>query len=129
MSATPLFAGTAKQYAVSTLSLESLRTVPTKYGTLVAVSSDDISVPGVNFKALDSVSAGLVFFFLYDGATNWLFHEEAVATTGASATGTATFEAQFVPDLPILIPAGWGLRVAFTQNVQMNYTTLNAGKF
>ena len=128
MSATPLFAGTVKQYAASTLSLESLRTTPTKYGTLVAVTSDDVIVPGVTFKALDSVSTGTVFFYLYDGSTNYLIHEELVSTGGPTAASPLTAEGTYVPDLPILVPAGWALRVAFSQNVQMNYATASAGK-
>lgn len=129
MSATPLFVGTALQYGCTTLSNESLRTTPTKYGTLVAVTANDISVPGVNFKAQVSVSTGSAFFFLYDGATNYLFHEEVVATGGPTASNPTTPEFQYVPDLPILVPAGWALRVSFTQDLAINWTTINAGKF
>lgn len=128
MSATPLFAGTAAAYGVVVPSAESNRITPTKYGTLVGVTSDNVNVPGINIKAQRSTIAGVAIFFLFDGSTNYVIHEEPITLTVPTQTSTS-FEAQYVPDLPILVPAGWALRVAVSEDAPYAFTTINAGKF
>lgn len=129
MSATPLFAGTAVQYGATIQSAETNRVTPTNYSTLVTGAGNGYSIPGLNIKATSTTTAGAIFFYLYDGSTYYLVHEELVTAVSPVAGTTATYEQTYVPDLPILVPLNWQLRVATLIAEQFKITTVNAAQF
>lgn len=129
MAATPLFAGTAVQFGATIQSAETNRVTPTTYATLITGAGSGYAVPGINIKATSTTSAGSIFFYLYDGSIYYLVHEELVTAVSPVAGTTATFEQTYVPDLPILVPLNWQLRVATLITEQFKITTVNAAQF
>ena len=80
-------------------------------GTLFTAGSNGSRIDYVFIKARVTTTAGVIRFFLYNGATYFLLHEELVTAITASGT-VAAFEAVWIPPKPIVLASGWSLRVS-----------------
>lgn len=128
MSATPAFAATPKDYGVLISTSDISRQSPSAAGTLITGTSAGIVAPAFFIKATQSVTAGAVIFFLHNGTNFFPLHEEPVAVTSPTSTGTASFEAVWAPETPVIVAFGWTLRVSTLQADSFAVTAPGAGE-
>lgn len=131
MSASPNYVGTPKSYAVALSTASDNRSTPTNPAILCNPGAAAINIPAINIKARGTTTADVVMFFLYDGASHFLVHEETVSAVAnpSVAAGTKTFETTYIPDLPISIPVGWQLRVATAIGQSYAVSAFSGGEY
>ncbi len=96
-------------------------------GTVVTVVTGALKgtlIELVRVKATGTTTAGMVRLFIHDGTNFRLYAEISVTAITPSAT-IQTFEAEYVPTKPLILPSGYSLR-ATTHNAE-SFTVLATG--
>lgn len=128
MAATPGFASTPKDYGVLISTSDPSRQSPSASGLLVTGTSAGVAIPAFFIKATASVTAGGVIFFMHNGTNFFPLHEEPVAVTSPTSSGTSSFEAVWAPETPVFVTFGWTLRVSTLQADTFAVTAPGAGE-
>lgn len=115
MSTTPAFASTVVNAAAILGSAETSLTAPAQSSTLVSAGASgtqitEIVVEAVTTSLAPVTVAGLVYVFLYDGATYHLHSTIAVTAVTGSAT-VAPFRASTL-FTNLFLKSGWSLRLS-----------------
>lgn len=130
MATDPVFASTVNLGAALLGSAETNLRVPTQSsavctGGASGTKIEEIVVEASQTTLVATTIAGLVYLFLYDGSTYYLFDTVAITAITASAT-TAPFRlARQYPNL--VLKTGWSLRAS--QSVSGNASVLNVIAF
>ncbi len=91
-------------------------------GTLVTGVATGTVVDRIRWKGEVASTDGMLRFFLHDGSTYYLIHEESVAATGALSATVQSAEGEWAPDDLILPSASYSLRVSTHQAQSMVVT-------
>jgi hypothetical protein len=86
-------------------------------GTVVTVYTPGANggrIEYIRVKAVAATTAGMVRLFINDGSNTRLWKEISVSAITPSAT-VQSFEAEFVPTKPLVLPSGYTLK-ASTEN-------------
>lgn len=115
MAATPAFASTPTAGAATLTTADTSRTAPSSGGSAIfSPGATGGLCERINIMPVATVTATVVRFFRYDGATAHLYKEIALpAQTLAAGTPVADIVLSAInyPELfPIAIPANWSLR-------------------
>jgi hypothetical protein len=101
-------------------------------GTLVIVlqgAASGTRIDGFRIKATGATTAGMIRFFLTDGATTRLIEEVSVAAITPSGS-IQTFGAYLVLPKPLVLPnASWAVKAATHNAEAFNIFPLMAGDF
>lgn len=131
MSASPAFASTPNIGAALLGNAETDLQVPTTTSVIVTAGASGTKIEEIVVQATKSGSlvnttvAGLVYFFLYDGATYHLFDTVQVTAITGSATAAAFRSSNRYANL--WLKTGWSLRVS--QSIAGNASILKCSAF
>jgi hypothetical protein len=104
----PQFAATPKQGAALLGAAETSLTVPTTTSTIVAGGANGSKIEEIDAQAIGTTVAGLVYIFLYDGATYHIFDTITIPALVAS-TSVAPFRL-FNRYSNLILLSTWSLR-------------------
>lgn len=96
-------------------------------GVLLTASSNGTRIDRINIQALSTTTAGMVRFFVYDGATYYLWRE--VPVVAKTPSGTETAYSATLSNLALLLQSGWSLRVGTNNAEAFAITATFAGDF
>lgn len=130
MSTTPQFASTVLIGSARLGSAETNLNVPAQSSVIVTAGAsgsklEEIVAEATTTTLAPTTVAGLVYLFLYDGATYWLFDTIAVTAVTASAT-TAPFRSNS-RYANLWLASGWSLRAS--QSIAGNANLLVVSAF
>lgn len=130
MAAAPAFASTVLLGAARLGAVETSTSVPTTSSVIVTAGASGSKIEEIVAEAstttlTPTTVAGLVYLYLYDGATYWMFDTLTVTAVTASAT-TAPFRASN-RYANLWLATGWSLRAS--QSVAANANLLVVSAF
>jgi hypothetical protein len=133
MATSPSFANTISLGSALLGDLETDLQVPTTTSTIVTAGASGTKIEEITVHASKAAPsglaattvAGLVYIFLYDGATYHLFDVMTVSAVTGSATVAPFRTSNRYPNL--WIKSGWSLRVS--QSVHSNQNVLKCEAF
>lgn len=116
MATDPQFAATTKLGAATIAGAETSLTVPTLASVIVTAGAagtkiEEIVVEAVAASLTPTTVAGLIYLFLYDGATFHLYDTLNVTAVTAAAAGPAPFRTNKLYT-NLLLASGWSLRAS-----------------
>lgn len=117
MNTSPVLPATPRIGAVAISTANTNRDGTGTIGTLVTGVATGTVVDRVRWKATVATTAGMLRFFVHDGSTYYLIHEEDIAASGALSGTVQATEGEWVPDDLILPTASYSLRVS-THNAE-----------
>jgi hypothetical protein len=80
-------------------------------GTVLTAGAQGTLVTLIRVIAAGTTTAGMIRFYLYDGANYHFYAELPVSAITPSATVQA-FVGEIVPTMPLTLPSGWSLRAS-----------------
>lgn len=131
MASDPIFASTVSLGAALLGSAETNLRVPTQASVVVTAGASGTKIEEVVVEAslttlIATTVAGMVYLFLYDGTTYYLYDTVLVTAITANATSGAPFRlARQYPNL--VLKTGWSLRAS--QSIAGNASILNVIAF
>lgn len=127
MSATPVFIGVPKTWLAQVTAANTNRDGT---GTLVTIATAGASgsrIDSIEAQAIVTTTAGMIRFFLFDGASNRLWREMAVSAITPSGTVQAFRDALALLE-GLSLPVGWALK-ASTHNAEAANIVARGGDF
>lgn len=131
MSASPAFASTPNTGAALLGNAETDLQVPTTTSVILTAGASGTKIEEIVVQAskagslIDTTVAGLVYLFLYDGATYHLFDTIQVTAITGSATAAAFRQSNRYANL--WLKTGWSLRAS--QSIAGNASILKCHAF
>ena len=127
MAITAQFVATPKVGVVTISTANTSRDGSGTIGTVFSAGSSGSRIERVQVKAQGTTTAGMVRLFVHNGTTAYLLTEIQVVPVTPSGTVPA-YEATFVFDGGLVIPAGYSLR-ASTNNAESFHVVALGGDF
>lgn len=130
MAADPQFASTIKLGAALLGNAETNLQVPTQASTVVSAGTsgskiEEVVVTATATSLLPTTVAGLVYLYIFDGATYHLYDTITVTAITASTTAAGFRQRNTYPNL--MLASGWSLRAS--QSVAGNASVLKVSAF
>lgn len=105
-------------------SAETSLTVPTTTSTILTAGSSGTKIEEIMSQATGTSVAGLVYLFVYDGSTYYLFDTITVSAVTASTTTAPTRTSRLYTNL--VIPATYSLRASQSISGNANILSVTA---
>lgn len=126
MAVNPAFVGTIKNGAVKIQTANTNLDGTGALGILYTAGASGSRIDRVKCKAMVTTTAGMLRFFLYDGAAYHLYHEEPTAAFTISGT-VAADEHDIIFNL--VLQTGWTLQVSTHNAESWQISTGQSGDF
>lgn len=129
MSSTPSFASTVSLGAVQLGAVETSLNAPAQSSVVVTAGAsgtkiEEVVVNAATTSLTPTTVAGLVYLFLYDGSTYYLFDTITVTAVTASAT-TAPYRGN-ARYANLWLKTGWSLRASQSHTTNANLLKVSA---
>jgi hypothetical protein len=117
MNTSPVIPATPRLALLNVATANTARDGTGTIGTLVTGVATGTVVDRIRWKGVVASTAGMLRFFLHDGSTYFLIHEETIGATGAISGTVQSAEGEWAPDDLILPSASHSVRVS-TNNAE-----------
>lgn len=127
MAANPVFIGVPKTWQGQVTAANANRDGTGTLVTIATAGANGSRIDLIEVQAAVTTTAGMVRFFMFDGANNRLLRELAVAAITPSASVQAFREAVALFE-GLVLPTGWSLK-ASTHNAEAMNIIARGGDF
>ena len=124
---TPIFATTPRSNAAAISVANTARDGSGTVVTIATAGSNGSIFDVVRVVATGTTTAGVVRIFIHDG-TNYFLYKEILVTAITPSTTVEVFNAELIPTVPLVMPAGYSIRAA-TNNAEGFNVIVSGGDF